>query len=574
MCMPMSGNPIREFTLNMLQGSLVLHLLGLLSLIGNAYGSESAVPMPITCTTRGADLTETRQIVLCPSDCAQYRATVFGTGVYASVSSVCGAATHRGVIGTSGGSLMVHKLQGRANYLSSYSHGVHSQPLSRWTASFTVTKWVSPPLEVSSQTSTAAPVPPGPVPVKKAAVVKKLPKKPISAGNRDCQVDIAVLLDGSSNIGRRRFILQKSFISKLAMLLRVGENGPHLGVVQASDMPRTEFYLTNYTQPKDVLFAMKEIAFMGGNTNTGKAIIHTVETFFSSDLGVRRGHPRVIVALVDGWPSDSLAEAAVLARDSGINLFMVTVAKPSPEEVSRVSDLDFVKMSVCRDNGFFTLSMPSWFSTTKFIKPLGQKLCSIDQMMCSRTCYNSVNLAFLIDGSSSVGEGNFRLMLEFIASVAGSFEVSDVGTRVGAVQFTYDQRLEFGFTQHPTKEENLRAIRGIPYMSGGTATGDAITYTVRNLFTNKRPGGRGRNFLIVVTDGQSYDDVRGPAKAAQKEGITVFSVGIAWAPMDDLRAMATEPKEAHTFFTREFSGLEQFQQPLVKAICRDFTEAI
>ena len=69
-----------------------------------------------------------------------------------------------------------------------------------------------------------------------------------------------------------------------------------------------------------------------------------METFFSSDLGVRRGHPRVIVALVDGWPSDSLAEAAVLARDSGINLFMVTVAKPSPEEVSRVSDLDFVKM--------------------------------------------------------------------------------------------------------------------------------------------------------------------------------------------------------------------------------------
>lgn len=36
-----------------------------------------------------------------------------------------------------------------------------------------------------------------------------------------------------------------------------------------SDMPRTEFYLMNYTQPKDVLFAIKEIAFMGGNTNTG-----------------------------------------------------------------------------------------------------------------------------------------------------------------------------------------------------------------------------------------------------------------------------------------------------------------
>ncbi|KAL2098989.1 hypothetical protein ACEWY4_005469 [Coilia grayii] len=528
--------------------------------------------MPITCTTRGADLTEARQIVLCPADCAQHRASVFGTGIYASVSSVCTAATHRGVIGTSGGSLMVHKQQGRNNYISSYSHGVQSQSLARWTASFAVTKWVSPPLEVSSQTSTATPVKPGSV---KKAVVKKPPKKqPTSQGNRDCQVDLAVLLDGSSNIGRRRFILQKNFISKLAMLLRVGENGPHLGVVQAGDMPRTEFFLTNYTQPKEVLFGLKEISFMGGNTNTGKAIMHTVETFFSSELGVRRGHPRVIMALVDGWPSDSLEEASVLARDSGVNVFMVTVAKPSPEETNMVSDPDFMKRVVCKDNGFFTLSMPSWFSTTKFIKPLGQKLCSIDQMLCSRTCYNSVNIAFLIDGSSSVGESNFRLMLDFIASVAGSYELSDVGTRIGAIQFTYDQRLEFDFGQYPNKEQTLRAIRGIPYMSGGTATGDAINYAVRNLFTNRRPGGRARNFLIVVTDGQSYDDVVMPARNAHKEGITIFSVGVAWAPMDDLRSMATEPKDAHTFFTREFSGLEQFQQPLVKAICRDFTEAI
>lgn len=45
----------------------------------------------------------------------------------------------RGVIGSSGGSLMVHKLQGRNNYLASYSHGVHSQPLTKWTASFSVT---------------------------------------------------------------------------------------------------------------------------------------------------------------------------------------------------------------------------------------------------------------------------------------------------------------------------------------------------------------------------------------------------------------------------------------------------
>lgn len=54
--------------------------------------------------------------------------------------------------------------------------------------------------------------------------------------------------------------------------------------------------------------------------------------------------------------------------------------------------------------------------------------------------------------------------------------------------------------------------------------------------------------------------------------ITVYSVGVAWAPIDDLKAMASEPKDAHTFFSREFSGLAEFISPVVRGICRDFTE--
>lgn len=161
--------------------------------------------------------------------------------------------------------------------------------------------------------------------------------------------------------------------------------------------------------------------------------------------------------------------------------------------------------------------MPSWFSTNKFVKPLAQKLCSIDQLLCSKTCYNSVNLGFLIDGSSSVGDANFRLVLNLLGSIARNFDISDIGSRVGAIQFTYDQRMEFGFNEHVRKDDALRAIQNIPYMSGGTATGDAITYAVENLF-QPRSMGMGKKFLIIVTDGQSYDDVRGPAIAAQRAG--------------------------------------------------------
>lgn len=52
-------------------------------------------------------------------------------------------------------------------------------------------------------------------------------------------------------------------------------------------------------------------------------------------------------------------------------------------------------------------------------------------VISGKTCYNSVNIGFLIDGSSSVGEGNFRLVLEFLAGIARSFDISDMGSRIG-----------------------------------------------------------------------------------------------------------------------------------------------
>ncbi|KAM3595222.1 uncharacterized protein V6R79_020184 [Siganus canaliculatus] len=541
--------------------SVLLPLTGLLFI----PSSCASVPLPVSCSTRGADLAGDSVVVQCPPDCTQWRVSVFGTGIYASVSSVCGAAVHRGVIGRSGGAVRVHKLQGRHNYMKSYSNGVQSEALAHWSASFSLSKPVPLPLELTSDTSTTA-LPAAAPPVKKP-VKKPSVKKALATGNKDCQMDIAMVMDSSNNIGKRRFNLQKNFVTKLAAILKVGPVGPRVGLVQASNSPRTEFSLNNFTQPKELLLAIKEASYLGGDSNTGKAIMHAVENFFTQQHGARQGHPRVMVVLIDGWPSDDLEQAAMLARESGINVFLVSVAKPAPEELGLVRDKDFTKKAVCKDNGFFNYFIPSWFSTTKHVKPLSQRLCSMDAMLCSKTCYNSVNIGFVIDGSSSVGDANFRLVLDFLAGITRSFDVSEIGSRVGAVQFTYDQRLEFGLFDHPQKKDAIAALRRIPYMSGGTATGAAITYATQNLFRRTAPG---RNFLVVVTDGQSYDDVIMPAVAAQSQGITMYSVGVAWAPMDDLKAMASEPKDSHAFFTKEFTGLADFVPALVHGICRDF----
>ncbi|XP_077421367.1 cochlin isoform X2 [Vanacampus margaritifer] len=567
---------------------LLLSGVFLLMMCWRSCGSSAT--RPLTCATRGADLDPTATgggvLVSCPPDCAQRRVSVFGSHVYAAVSSVCGAALHSGAVGDGGGEVRVKRLPGRQRYVGSVSNGVQSQTLSRWSASFSLSVPEDQRLQELIRDAGAATRP-----AKK--VVKKMSMKKV--GNKDCQMDIAVVIDSSSNLGRRRFNLQKNFVSKLVAMLKVGVNGPHVGLVQASDIPRTEFLLSNYTQPKELQFAIKELAHLGGATNTGQAITHTAETLFTPRNGARRAHPRVMLVLIDGWPSDDLRPAAAAARRSGVNVFLVGVTKPAAEELPAVPDRDFAKkvvrasrrckisrrspsrprhvfvtcafQAVCKDNGFFGYQMSSWFGTTKHVKPLAQRLCSPDALVCSRTCYNSANVAFLIDGSSSVGDPNFRTVLDFLAAVADKFDISDVGAGVGAVQFTYDQRLEFGLREHASKDGVLAALRNIPYMSGGTATGSAISYAAQNLF---RSTAAGRNFLIVVTDGQSYDNVGAPALAAQNQGISMFSVGVAWAPMDDLRAMASQPKDDHVFFSRHFGGLDDLVDDLVRGICRDF----
>ncbi|PIO22374.1 hypothetical protein AB205_0001200 [Aquarana catesbeiana] len=195
-------------------------------------------------------------------------------------------------------------------------------------------------------------------------------------------------------------------------------------------------------------------------------------------------------------------------------------------------------------------------------------MCDIDKLVCSKTCLNAADIGFIIDGSSSVGTGNFRTVLQFIANITSEFEISDTDTRIGALQYTYEQRLEFGFDKYSTKQDVVNAIMRIGYWSGGTSTGAAITYATEQLFSKSKPNKR--KIMIVITDGRSYDDVRAPAAAAHRNGVIAYAVGIAWAAQDELESIATDPKKEHSFFVDEFDSLYKFVGKIIQNICTEY----
>ncbi|RMC12616.1 hypothetical protein DUI87_10139 [Hirundo rustica rustica] len=542
----------------------------------------------IDCDVKAGKIINPEFIAKCPPGCQDVKYRVYGTDIYASFSSVCSAAIHSGIIDNTGGKILVQKVAGHSAYRGSFSNGVRSLSLPRWRESFLVSEPKKTEQDLKGMKSTdttntaekasdqgSSSVHPAYASVVAAAASfsskeELNPKalESISQGNQNCKVDLSFLMDGSWSIGKRRFQLQKRFLGNVAQALGIGSAGPLMGIVQYGDDPSTEFNLKSYTNSKDLKNAIEKIQQKGGLSNVGKALSFVNKNFFLDANGNRGGAPNVVVVIVDGWPTDRVEEASRLARESGINIFFVTVEAAAQGEKQNVIEPNFVDKAVCRTSGFYSINVPSWFSLHKVVQPLVKRVCDTDRLACSKTCLNAADIGFVIDGSSSVGTGNFRTVLQFVANISKEFEISDTDTRIGAVQYTYEQRLEFSFDKYSTKQDVLNAIKRISYWSGGTSTGAAISYASEQLFSKSKPNKR--KIMILITDGRSYDDVSLPAMAAHQNGVIAYSIGVAWAAPDELEAIASDPAKEHSFFVDEFDNLYRYVNQLIQNICTEF----
>lgn len=181
------------------------------------------------------------------------------------------------------------------------------------------------------------------------------------------------------------------------------------------------------------------------------------------------------------------------------------------------------------------------------------------------------DLAFILDTSSSVGKENFEKIRQWVANLVDSFDVAPDKTRVAVVRYSDRPTTEFNLARYRTLEDVKRAARNIRYLGGNTMTGDAISYTTSNIFTERngaRPIARGiQRVAILLTDGRSQDYVLEPSKAAAKAGIRMFAVGIGEALKVELDEIAAEPKNAHVFHVTDFNAIDKIRGRLRKRLC-------
>ncbi len=189
------------------------------------------------------------------------------------------------------------------------------------------------------------------------------------------------------------------------------------------------------------------------------------------------------------------------------------------------------------------------------------------------TCDRSADVVFLVDESGSVSSPDFTLSLTFVRNVIDAFSdellADESGTRFGLSVFDSSYSHEFGLSEYSSKSEYFAALESVYQSGGGTRLGNALTEVLSDQFTLQnglRPVNLGfPRVLVVMTDGQSSDEVFTPAEKIRSENIVIYAIGIGNYNAYQLSPVASSPD--HLSFLGDFTDLSEFAATLTASTC-------
>ncbi|XP_052467005.1 integrin alpha-X [Carassius gibelio] len=190
-----------------------------------------------------------------------------------------------------------------------------------------------------------------------------------------------------------------------------------------------------------------------------------------------------------------------------------------------------------------------------------------------RECPGQIDIAFLLDGSGSVRENNFKKMKDFVTSVIRRFTERDA--QFAIAQYSKDCIIHYNFNQLKIQDEWESKVTDIKYQRGpNTYTATAIIQLVEYLF--KPAGGlrpSSKKVLVVITDGASHDRdlLYNAATQAEANNIVRFAIGVGNAFNDidakgELNTIASKPYTDHVFKVTDFNALNSILQKLEESI--------
>uniref|UniRef100_A0A3Q4GI94 Matrilin 4 n=1 Tax=Neolamprologus brichardi TaxID=32507 RepID=A0A3Q4GI94_NEOBR len=201
-------------------------------------------------------------------------------------------------------------------------------------------------------------------------------------------VDLVFLIDSSRSVRPHEFETMRKFMIDIINTLDIGLNATRVGVVQYSSQVRTEFTLKTHARLSNIVKAINQIIPLAQGTMTGLAIRYMMNEAFTPEAGDRPKVPNVAVIVTDGRPQDRVAEVAAEAREKGIEIYAVGVARADMTSLRAMASPPF------EDHVFL---VESFDLIHQFGIQFQDKLCAID--LCAERKHNCEQICVSSPGS-------------------------------------------------------------------------------------------------------------------------------------------------------------------------------
>ncbi|XP_039661145.1 collagen alpha-6(VI) chain-like [Perca fluviatilis] len=393
----------------------------------------------------------------------------------------------------------------------------------------------------------------------------------------DCKganiADIVFIVDESGSIGEENFKLVRTFLHSIVSSLDVRPNKVRVGIVTYNEESSPQVYLDTFNNRKEILQFINILPYRGGGTNTGAALTFTLNNTFIEEKGSRKskGVQQVAVVITDGKSQDSVHEAAIRLRRADVTVYSVGIKDANMKELRDMASHPI-------DRHVFNVNS---FTELKSLKHSLQKvICEniIDQAVkvsareseAKKACVkkDEADIFFLMDDSGSIGNRDFEDMQNFILRFLGTFNIGPDHVRVGLVKYADNPTLQFDLTASSNVDNLKKSVKNIAHEGGGTETGKALKsmgpHFRRAMQTR---GHKVPEYLIVITDGESTDDVTAPAEELRGQGVTIFAIGVKESNEAELKDIAGDPKR--TIQVNNFDALKSINNDIITDICTE-----
>ncbi|XP_042567960.1 collagen alpha-1(XXI) chain-like isoform X2 [Cyprinus carpio] len=217
--------------------------------------------------------------------------------------------------------------------------------------------------------------------------------------------------------------------------------------------------------------------------------------------------------------------------------------------------------------------MWTWMFSSLIVCVLFLHISGFQQEDTQAGCSTTPNdLAFIIDGSSSLGIPNFETAKRWLINITSGFDVSTRHTQVAVVQYSDTPRLEIPLGKHQNSKELIEAITSISYLGGNTRTGRAIKFATDHVFgmpnrTSQSPRNR---IAVVLTDGRSQDDVEDAAMEARAQNIVLFAVGVGnEISNSELVSVANKPPSTYVLHVEDYKSIANIWDLMEQKLCEE-----